>query len=770
MGFARVLNKETVIVVIVLSVLIVPLSCPFYQFLFGDPETAAAPNCNFTPAGALPHDSDSDSNLNPNLNPNLNLNLNPPSATVRPAPTAGLSKPETVEDLSSKKVILEGKDAQDLLKPLPHEPLKNNGLLFFDRLPLRKRGFIAKQVSSYDWSGDNQDFNHFISIKDDKFRIFEDYGPGCILRAYFIFSSGSNREIGVLWNVLVEVDGALVFNRTLREMSTGAHHPYVFPLSGLNEIRHGYFNYIPIFYKKSCIITIDAHGYKFPPKKDPMTFFGQALYHSITYHKYNFLPSPSDPETFKGDFEDVEPILRKLHQSYYGIVPSRLSSLPVNQVYEKTNFPLVKGSNTLMLHKGAGAIIGFYIHLKSNKPKHFLSVGLKGFWDGSKTPQINSTIGLFFSSETGDYTSRSYAVGYRPDMGGYCHFPMPFWNSAEITIVNPFEKTLSVDFKFEITHTQYPKEETGYFHATWHGEDPYARGKDFPMFVDNERWGHVVGIFLNTRRFLERRDGFPFEGDERFYIDGSKTAVIHGTGTEDYFNTGHLFDRMHNFSMPFHGNPYYWKLSSEKYDLHAYRLHIQDFIPYHSSIIMGMETSPSIYGSSAGSYVSLGLHYSGNQPGMVLSDEIDIGDSTSEQKHSYVCTNCDITPPLTNSYDGINAIGPKITDTGRHVSGKISFTVALNPSNTGVLLRRRIDHKHQNQKGKVSVDKKEVGIWFEMKRNPFFYFRDSEFWIPADYTKGKNSIKVEIDVVYQGSKEGESDYWTEFHYWIYCEV
>eukprot|EP00002_Diphylleia_rotans_P010086 TRINITY_DN20481_c0_g1_i1.p1 TRINITY_DN20481_c0_g1~~TRINITY_DN20481_c0_g1_i1.p1 ORF type:complete len:734 (-),score=114.73 TRINITY_DN20481_c0_g1_i1:81-2282(-) len=728
------MSLRGVFLVVLISFLSLPFSCPLYQYLFNET-----------------HGSDVDSECAKFFQIVDYSNSKDSSSSIEDSavsPTPG-----------------------DTLNRLPHEPFKNNGLLHFDRLPIRKRGFITKQASSYDWSGNNQDFNHFISIKGDKFRIFEDYGMGCILRTYLIFTSGSDREIGVLWEVVIEVDGDEVFRRPIREMSTGAHPPYLFPLAGMNEVRHGYFHYVPIFYKKSCIITIDAKGYAFPPNEDPQTYFFQALYYIFTYHKYNYLPSSSDPPVYRGNDENIDQLLYKLHTSSYGPIPRRLSSLPVGHQIKSESMKLKPGINTVLDYTGSGAIIGFYMKPRVESPNDLLSLVLKATWDEKSTPQVNATLGLFFGSETGNYTTRSYVLGYRPDIGGYCHFPMPFWKRAVIQIDNKLQHDVQINFLFDITTTPYPKEDTGYFRSTWHRENPYEKSKDYILLKEDGRWGHIVAVLLNTRRFWANPiEDYPFEGDERFYIDDEMTCAIHGTGTEDYFNTGHLFDRMHNFSMVFHGNPFYWKISAETYNLHAYRIHLQDFLTFHKGITMGMETAPSVIGWTTADYTSLVLYYGGDEPGMVLTDEMDVGKEDDEKAHQYSCSQCEPSGEVSSTYDAHYSKGPKMSDYGRHIRGSVQFTVKVDPRNTGVMLRRRLDHRKQNQKGKVFVDEKLVNVWFEMKKNPFHAFRNSDFWIPRDYTAGKKTIRIRIEPIVEGQLEGQSDIWTEFHYWVYSEI
>ncbi len=77
--------------------------------------------------------------------------------------------------------------------------------------------------------------------------------------------------------------------------------------------------------------------------------------------------------------------------------------------------------------------------------------------------------------------------------------------------------------------------------ARWTVADVTGRGKLVGVSQSME------GLLAdgNTRGYLE--------GDERVYVDGERTPAIHGTGTEDYYESGWYFNAG-TYSTPFHGN------------------------------------------------------------------------------------------------------------------------------------------------------------------------------------------------------------------------
>jgi DUF1680 family protein len=105
---------------------------------------------------------------------------------------------------------------------------------------------------------------------------------------------------------------------------------------------------------------------------------------------------------------------------------------------------------------------------------------------------------------------------------------------------------------------------------------------------------------------------------------------------------------------------------------------------------------------------------------------------------------------------------PAIMDNGRAFTGYSEFTVAIDPNNQGVRLKRRFDYSDANQMATVSVNGTVVGTWFD-SGNDAQRWRDSSFTIPASFTAGKSSITVHVAFVSSASD------WNEFYYWVYSE-
>jgi hypothetical protein len=209
--------------------------------------------------------------------------------------------------------------------------------------------------------------------------------------------------------------------------------------------------------------------------------------------------------------------------------------------------------------------------------------------------------------------------------------------------------------------------------------------------------------------------------------------------------------------LPSHGNPAH--AADSQYDrTTAYRLFMQDAIPFRKHIRVGIEhgdrdTVPE-------NVWTLAYYYYQPTPRAQLTDQLDVGNSTNEVAHAYEINNQTWFGSRTYSYDG-NADTINITDDGRAHKGYSQFNMTLSPTNSGAILRRRFDQSVANQRANVYVDGEPVGEWYRAGSNKFHCWRDDDFMIPAKYTRGRKTIQIKIQFL------SSSDDWNEFKYSLY---
>ncbi|HPU08055.1 MAG TPA: DUF2961 domain-containing protein [Thermogutta sp.] len=212
---------------------------------------------------------------------------------------------------------------------------------------------------------------------------------------------------------------------------------------------------------------------------------------------------------------------------------------------------------------------------------------LRMYWDGSEQPAVECPVGDFFAAGFGQRAAVNSAVVMVEGGDAYnCWWPMPFFRSARIEIVNESEKPLN-SFYYHIDYCQLDAlpPETMYFCAQYRQEFPTASGRDY-LILDAEGQGQYVGTVLSVR---SRSPEWFGEGDEKFYIDGEETPSIWGTGTEDYV--------LNAWGMGVGTYPYFGVTILEGdfgmvgYRTTVYRWHILDPIRFRKSLRFAIENA-----------------------------------------------------------------------------------------------------------------------------------------------------------------------------------
>lgn len=183
---------------------------------------------------------------------------------------------------------------------------------------------------------------------------------------------------------------------------------------------------------------------------------------------------------------------------------------------------------------------------------------------------------------------KSLLLGTADNMN-YCYFPMPFDQSARIELVSEDSSANPIELRVELVLADRGREpQEGHFCSFWHRENPTRDGKPF-TFLDVQGQGHLVGCILEAQGLESGGTPF-FEGDDQTTVDGE--LVIHGTGSEDFFNGGwyDVPDRWEErISFPLSGCLDYLKPLSRSA---GYRFMITDGYAYRKSIRQTIEHGP----------------------------------------------------------------------------------------------------------------------------------------------------------------------------------
>jgi hypothetical protein len=273
--------------------------------------------------------------------------------------------------------------------------------------------------------------------------------------------------------------------------------------------------------------------------------------------------------------------------------------------------------------EGAGIIRHIWCTMASPRnPLYARTTLLRMFWDDAPTPCVEAPIGDFFGIGHGivkNFVSLPLTMSPEDGRGFNCFFPMPFSSRARIEVTN--EADAGMIFYYYVDYEEHDRLEDDLlrFHAQWRRENPtegwgegrfdddieagqigeYRRevwgtpnldGKGNYVILEAEGRGHYVGCNLNIDCFSRQKNDWYGEGDDMIFIDGDAwPPTLHGTGTEDYFNTA--FSPRQEFSAPYHGLTVYsgtedWPYKGKN---SSYRFHIEDPIMFQKSIRVTIE-------------------------------------------------------------------------------------------------------------------------------------------------------------------------------------
>ncbi|MBD3410966.1 MAG: DUF2961 domain-containing protein [Ignavibacteriales bacterium] len=380
-----------------------------------------------------------------------------------------------------------------------------------------------------------------------------------------------------------------------------------------------------------------------------------------------------------------------------------------------------------------------------------LNVRIKMYWDGETEPSVDAPVGLFFGGGTLDGTTyASLPTGFKEGGELYCYFPMPFESSARIDVINNSSHDLP-DFWATVKSEPLTEnfEDVGYFKTMYRDSFSTTPGEDL-LLLDVEGRGHFMGVVQEAYD----DDAWYLEGDERFYLDDSKTPWLYGTGTEDYYNCGWYFNQG-EVGLATHGMPNQYKESRT-----MYRWHFPDPISFRKNGKFYIEHGGENDAPDA-TYRILSFYYLQSESDLRLSDELDVSDAASRTAHNYTGSGFNAAS-LTSAYEGVED-DVEFTDDGYEVSGYTEFDVSIYPNNDGVYLLRTFDYSMLNQGAEVYVNDSLLGEWYSAGENDIFSWRDEAFLLPPSITDGESTLHIKM----KAGDGGETPTWTEYAYKVY---
>ena len=302
------------------------------------------------------------------------------------------------------------------------------------------------------------------------------------------------------------------------------------------------------------------------------------------------------------------------------------------------DFLVVRAGETAALGEigGPGCVKHIWMTLTTlpDRTQPLRDIVLRFYWDGEPTPSVDTPIGDFFGVGFGmrrNYSSLPLDMSPEDGRSMNCWFPMPFAEGARFDVVNESDSTMI--FYYYIDYETYPAadHDLGRFHAHYrqvdatagiaadegwtradygYGDDrtaaagmgldtdmagpwrhPNLTGERNYVILDVEGDGQYVGCVLNIDVVDRQVNDWYGEGDDMIFVDGdSWPPRLHGTGTEDYFNTA--FCPTEEVCTPYHGITVYsgtpeWPWGGKN---SMYRFHVEDPVRFRTSIRVTIET------------------------------------------------------------------------------------------------------------------------------------------------------------------------------------
>ncbi len=282
-------------------------------------------------------------------------------------------------------------------------------------------------------------------------------------------------------------------------------------------------------------------------------------------------------------------------------------ALPSQWTVEK-NIAIQSHKTGAIDYKGTGVIKEMRISAFPNSAEVLQHTRLQVQWDGHPEKSVDVPLGYFFGNA--DYQNQrqfsSLLLGIA-DTEVYSRFPMPFGKGFVITFVNDSKENIAnISVKLHIEKENTIPDNWGRFHATWKEiQIDSSVHRNYPRFGKSTK---AFLVLLDVRNCRGKYVGnmlhvaWPYptwwgEGDWLIWSDESGFPPrYHGTGTEEYYNSGWCwFDRKAVSGF----------ITQKPANVYTYSFHMNDSFQFQNSAKVAVEVwwhkdiMRSIYGSTA---------------------------------------------------------------------------------------------------------------------------------------------------------------------------
>lgn len=433
----------------------------------------------------------------------------------------------TYEDLLSLYTDL----SQLALPPVPGE--RGGCMSSYDR----SSTYDSASNTYLHWDANNDGDGFIRKNTDGSVVVFEQEGPGCIIRTWSALPQGGHIR------VFIDDATAPVIDRPfldLFERQEGDTPPLNY--SELStRLSRGRNCWIPIPYQRYCRVELCE---------------GWGAYYHFTYRTFS-------PDTIMPAYQES---LTRDGLIALATLDARLYDRE-NDENEMAQTPFdvsvpAHGQATLATLSDHGAIDRLSFFPRAFGPERntaLQKLRLRIYWDGEGTPSVDCPLGAFFGSDDCIAPYSALPLSVHPALLT-CRFVMPYAHGARLVIVNESDITFAASGEYHAVPCE-DAEKRLRFHAKYHCGDwqslPRAdfapggqRYPDWPMLIAQGA-GRFCGVHLRIENTWpssnstadnwwygkwDRKsiDWWWGEGDEKFFVDNERFPSTFGTGSEDY--------------------------------------------------------------------------------------------------------------------------------------------------------------------------------------------------------------------------------------------
>ena len=424
--------------------------------------------------------------------------------------------------------------------------------------------YTCKQFSSYDpaaksptqnWFANN-DCGNYLRVEERSGRkeyvMMDAAGPGAIVRIWSANPAGRLR-------IYLDEAADPVIEASMADLLGGQFAGLPRPIAG--EYSKGWNLYLPIPYARHCKVTSDAGNF----------------YYHVNYRTYE---AGTRMESFsRHDLQRLAPQLEKVGAR---LAAPRGDDQELGGQVQPFEIQLSPGETLRQEFEGPKAITRSLVRLTAaNREAALRGIVLKVSFDGEST--IVAPLGDFFGTAPGINAYASLPLGMTKEGEMYCHWLMPFKESAVIELVNLSQESATLAGEIALADYGWTASSM-HFHAKWRvqWEVPTRPMRDW-NYLTAKGQGVFAGVAFAIDNPVKDWWG---EGDEKIYVDGEGFPSHFGTGTEDYYGYAWCWPGL--FVHAYHSQPRcdgpgnYGRTSVN-------RFHILDRIPFTRDFKFDME-------------------------------------------------------------------------------------------------------------------------------------------------------------------------------------